>query len=296
VYDLRRTMLRLSDGRNIEVFVSGPAAGPVLLYHQGTPGNPLRDMLDAAQTLGLRFVTTWRPGYGESTRQPGRSVADVAADTEAVINFLGVGRCLVAGVSGGGPRALACGARIPSRTAALLVVSSPAPYGAEDLDFTAGMSKDNVEGYGVALQGEAADRPYAEAARAQMLSARGADLVASMGEGFCEADRAAITEEGAEDTAANFHEALRVSADGWIDDDLAAVQPWGFDVGDVAVPTTLWHGTEDRLVPVTHGQWLAARIPGVVAHFEEGDGHASIAMNNMDRMLRELVALSAGRI
>ena len=74
------------------------------------------------------------------------------------------------------------------------------------------------------------------------------------------------------------------------------MKPWGFDIAEVAVPTTLWHGTEDRLVPVTHGQWLAARIPGVVAHFEEGEGHVSIGMKNMDRMLRELVAASAGRL
>jgi pimeloyl-ACP methyl ester carboxylesterase len=296
VYDLQRTLLRLSDGRNLEVFVSGPAVGPVLLYHQGTPGNPLLDMVVAAQTLGLRFVTTWRPAYGESTRQPGRTVVDVVADTEAVLNFLGVGRCLVAGASGGGPQALACGALLPYRVAAVLVVSSPAPYGVDGLDFTAGMSKDNVEGYGVALQGEAADRPAAEAARLQMLSASAADLIAGMGEGLCDADRAAITAESAEDTAANIREALRGSADGWIDDDLAAVKPWGFDVGQVAVPTTLWHGTEDRLVPVTHGQWLAARIPDVVAHFEEGEGHASIEVKNLERMLQELVTLSTGRL
>ncbi len=296
MYNMRRTLLRLSDGRNLEVFVSGPASGPVLLYHQGTPGNPLRSLVDAAQTLGLRFVTTWRPGYSESTRRPGRIVADVAADTEAVINFLGVGRCLVAGASGGGPRALACGARLPYRVAAILVIASPAPYGAEGLDWTAGMSKDNVEGSGVALQGEAALRPADEEGRMQILAASAADLVAGMGEGLCEADRAVVTEEGAEDVAANFREALRVSADGWIDDDLSAVKPWGFDVGEVAMPTTLWHGTEDRLVPVTHGQWLAARIPGVVAHFEEGEGHLSIGENNMDRMLRELVTLSAGRL
>jgi pimeloyl-ACP methyl ester carboxylesterase len=138
MYNFPRTLLRLSDGRNLEVFVSGPAQGPVLLYHQGTPGNPLRNLVDTAQTLGLRFVTTWRPGYGKSTRQPGRTTADVAADTEAVLNYLGVDRCLIAGASGGGPNALACGARLPSRVAALLVVSSPAPYGADDLDFTAG--------------------------------------------------------------------------------------------------------------------------------------------------------------
>jgi hypothetical protein len=94
------------------------------------------------------------------------------------------------------------------------------------------MCQDNVEGFGVALQGEAADRPAAEAVRAQILSP--ADLMAGMGEGFCEADRAALTEEGAEDLAATFREGLRVEADGWIDDDLASVRPWGFDVASMS--------------------------------------------------------------
>jgi pimeloyl-ACP methyl ester carboxylesterase len=79
------------------------------------------------------------------------STADVAADTEAALNFVEVNRRLIAGASGGGPQALACGVSLPRRVAALLVVSGPAPYGAQGLDFLAGMTKDNVDGYGVAL-------------------------------------------------------------------------------------------------------------------------------------------------
>jgi pimeloyl-ACP methyl ester carboxylesterase len=105
-----------------------------------------------------------------------------------------------------------------------------------------------------------------------------------------------MTEEGAEDLAANFREGLQVGADGWIDDDLASARPWDFTVAEVATPTTLWRGTEDRLVPVTYGQWLAARIAEVVAHVEEGEGHASIGEKNMAQMLREVVALTAGRL
>src|SRR5262249_58211467 len=102
VYDLRHTLLRLSDGRALDVLVSGPAAGPVLLFHQGSPNNTPRTLVDAARTLGLRFVTTWRPGYGESTRPPRRRVADVAAESEAVLNVLGVGRRLLLGQAWGG--------------------------------------------------------------------------------------------------------------------------------------------------------------------------------------------------
>ena len=146
------------------------------------------------------------------------------------------------------------------------------------------------------MAGRSGGGSYALACGARLPSRVAADLVAGIGEGLCEADRAVGTKENAADALANFRETLRVSADGWIDDDLSAVKPWGFDASEVAVPTTLWYGTEDRLVPVTHDQWLAARIPGMVAHFVEGEGHISIGARHLDRMLRELVAVSTGRL
>ncbi len=95
----RQTQLRLADGRVLDVYESGPPGGPVLLFHHGTPSSrtPLRVVTDAAHRLGLRFVTTLRPGYGDSTRAPGRRVVDVAADTAAVLDALGTGRDVVAG-------------------------------------------------------------------------------------------------------------------------------------------------------------------------------------------------------
>ncbi|MBO0844463.1 MAG: hypothetical protein J2P22_03490 [Nocardioides sp.] len=66
--------------------------------------------------------------------------------------------------------------------------------------------------------------------------------------------------------------------DGWLDDDLACVTPWGFDVADISVPTYPWHGCEDLMVPFSHDQWRAARVPGVTAHLEAGEGHESIRL------------------
>jgi pimeloyl-ACP methyl ester carboxylesterase len=185
---------------------------------------------------------------------------------------------------------------LAQRVAAVAAIACPAPYPAEGLDWTAGMSEDNVEGLDVALQGEAVDRPLVEAARAQFLRATPAEMVAAMGSSLPAADLKVLTGEAAEDMAANIHEALRVGPDGWIDDDLAGVKPWGFDLAEVAVPTMLWHGTEDRLVPVAHGKWLAERIPGVVTHIEQGEGHMSIGLVCIDRILQELVDASRGQL
>src|SRR6476469_5803927 len=106
--------VRLPEGRRLDLRVSGPADGLPLVFHHGTPGaaTPIRALERGAQARGLRLVTTSRPGYGDSTRQPGRSVVDVVSDTAEVLAALGTDECLVAGWSGGGPHALACGARL----------------------------------------------------------------------------------------------------------------------------------------------------------------------------------------
>ena len=42
------------------------------------------------------------------------------------------------------------------------------------------------------------------------------------------------------------------------------------------------------MVPFSHGQWLAAHIPGLRSHLEEGEGHLSLTVGAIDRMLDEL--------
>lgn len=56
------------------------------------------------------------------------------------------------------------------------------------------------------------------------------------------------------------------------------------------MPTYLWQGSEDLMVPFAHGEWLAGQIPGVTAHLEQGEGHLSVGIGALDRMLEELAA------
>jgi pimeloyl-ACP methyl ester carboxylesterase len=77
---------------------------------------------------------------------------------------------------------------------------------------------------------------------------------------------------------------LGPGVDGWLDDDFAFLQPWGFELGAIDRPTLLLHGEDDRFVPVSHGRWLAARIPGVEARIGAGDGHLTL----FERRMREV--------
>jgi pimeloyl-ACP methyl ester carboxylesterase len=141
------SIITLAAGRDLEVEVTGPDGGPVLLFHHGTPGGSTQYQAHAeeAHRRGLRLVTWSRAGYGASTRRPDRSVADEVDDAMAVLDHLGAVDCFVAGWSGGGPHALACGAVAADRVRGVLCISGVAPYDAEYLDFLDGKGQDNHE-------------------------------------------------------------------------------------------------------------------------------------------------------
>jgi len=283
--------IQLPDGRHLAIRVSGEDADPPLVFHHGTPGAflPSRALEQAAHRHGLRLLTTSRPGYGGSDRRPGRSVADVVADTSAALAAIGATTCLVAGWSGGGPHALACAARLEG-TSAAVVIAGIAPYPADGLDWMAGMGEDNVVEFGAALQGEPQLRAFLDELRPQLEAATVADILASMASLLPAVDRAVVTDEFGEDLVAGFHEALRGGVDGWLDDDLAFTRPWGFELEEISIPVTLWQGSADLMVPFAHGQWLSSRVPGITAHLETGEGHLSVGLGALDRMLDELVA------
>jgi pimeloyl-ACP methyl ester carboxylesterase len=287
-------LLELPDGRQLEYCVSGPKGGPALLFHHGTPGacTQIRGLAAGAHRFGLRFVTSSRAGYGASSRNPGRRIADVTDDIAHLLDALGIERCLVAGWSGGGPHALACGARLAGRVRAVLVIAGVAPSGIPGLDFLAGMGEANLAEFAAAAKGEDALRPFLVAEQEGMASITADALAEGMSSLLSPADLVALAGGLDEDLVAQLRHGTGQSIDGWLDDDLAFLTDWGFSVDDVTVPTTLWQGSDDLMVPFSHGRWLAGHVPGAVSHLVDGEGHVSIAAN-ADRLLSELVALGA---
>ena len=147
--------IRTSDGRSLDVHVAGPDDGTPVVFHAGTPGSglPFGALVNALADRGLRYVSWNRPGYGSSTRQPDRSVADVARDASDILDDLGAGECYVLGWSGGGPHALAMAALLPDRVRAAATIGGVAPYPADGLDWLAGMGEENVAEFGASLKG-----------------------------------------------------------------------------------------------------------------------------------------------
>ena len=266
------------DGRRLRVREDGDLDGVAVIAHHGTPGSRLtyRRWVQDAAARGIRLIAYDRPGYGGSERQPGRAVADVAADVEAIADALGIDRILTHGRSGGGPHALACAAVLGDRVAAAATLASVAPYDAEGLDFLAGMGEDNVIEIGAAAEGAEKLAPVLEEFTAQMLDVPADELAGALKSLLSPPDVSVVSGEIAEQMIASTREGIGAGRQGWLDDDLAFVKPWGFELESIAVPVQLWHGRQDLMVPAAHGEWLAARLPGVDAHLSDVDGHLSI--------------------
>jgi len=159
----------------------------------------------------------------------------------------------------------------------------------------AGMGEENIAEFSAALRGEDQLRPYLLQEREQLKDITAADVAASLETLLPDVDRAVLTGEFGEDMAASFREAVRVGVDGWLDDDLAFASPWGFSLDEISVPVMIWQGSADLMVPFGHGQWLASQLPGASVHLEEGEGHLSVGLGALDRMLDELVGEAGGQ-
>jgi pimeloyl-ACP methyl ester carboxylesterase len=282
----------LSGGRSLEVAISGPDGGTPLVVHHGTPGERSQypPFAAAAAARGLRYVSYSRPGYGGSSRQPGRAVADCAADTAGILAHLGADRCYTVGASGGGPHALACAALLADRVLACATVAGVGPFGAERLDFLEGMGRENHEEFGAALAGPAELQTYLEREAESFAGITGEQVAAALGDLVSPVDVAALTGDFAAYVAASFRQAVANGIWGWFDDDLAFTRPWGFNLDGIGVPVVVWQGGQDRMVPFAHGRWLAGHLPTARAKLLPEEGHLSIAVEKFGEIIDALVA------
>ncbi len=283
------------EGRSLDVYVDGPDDAIPLLFHNGTPstGELFSAFVQAAAERGLRMVGFSRAGYGNSTRNPGRRVADVVPDVVAVLDALGAARFYTLGWSGGGPHALACAALLPGRLIACATVGGLAPRGADGLDWMAGMGDENVAAFSAADAGEAALMPLAEAVGPSFAAVTPADLARRLGSLVSEVDRPALGGEAARWLAEVFQASVHNGPWGWYDDELALVAPWGFEVDAIRGPVAVWQGGQDRMTPFAHGEWLASHLPGAHAHLLPDEGHLSLGVDSFGLILDDLLAIGS---
>ncbi|GAA0580377.1 alpha/beta hydrolase [Paractinoplanes ferrugineus] len=242
--------LTRGDARVLRYCLYGPADGFPVISHGGSPSSrwKLPHVVEAMERSRLRLLVYDRPGYGGSTRQPGRSVADAAEDARALADAYGWQRFGVFGGSGGGPHALACAALLADRVTRCAVLSGikPADPGAAHSDETALRSR---------------------------LAARAAEIMALIDAGGPEVPAgpgpAARTDP---DAMARLRATFVDGTDGWLDDSLAFGRPWQFAPETITVPVGIWRGTRDANVSPEHADWLLAHLPTARGHVYDG-GH-----------------------
>jgi pimeloyl-ACP methyl ester carboxylesterase len=206
---------------------------------------------------------------------------------------------------------LACAARLPGCIAALCV-SGVAPYDGEGLDFLAGQGDDSmsnlhftpnhfnpfsdVQDFSAAIKGEEELQKFCTAMRQELLQADIPGLIEALSSVLPEVDKKAMADnpEGAKFMVDTLNESLCLGSDGWVDDDLSFVKPWGFDLSEIKVPVILYQGSEDKMVPFAHGEWLAEHLPKdkLEKHLVPGEGHISIFVGLGEKMIDELLGFA----
>jgi pimeloyl-ACP methyl ester carboxylesterase len=290
--DATHLQVSTSAGRRLDVELSG--TGPrTVLFHTGTPssGELFGAAIADGTARGLRHIAYSRPGYGNSDRQTGRTVADCVVDVVAILDALEVERCLTVGWSGGGPHALACAALLPDRIDAAATIASVAPHDAVGLDWLAGMGEENIAEFAALDAGPQALEQLLTAYAAAFASVTAEQVRTELGDLLSEVDAAVLTGDVAEHMAHTCRAAVSTGVWGWFDDDIACLTEWGFELGTVRRPVTIWQGIEDRFVPPAHGEWLAAHIPGASLELRVRDGHLSLGITQygdvLDALLRD---------
>jgi len=266
---------RLQDGRKLGYAEYGPIDGRAILWFHGTPGGrrqiPPRAR-ELANELGVRLIAIERPGVGDSTSHTYRSLAEWAADIQSFCNAKGVDLFAVCGLSGGGPYALACAYYLEDRVVAAAILGGVAPAAGAD-----------------AAAGGVSTLARLGAPLLRRLHVPLNFLLVRLIRGFASKADAAV------DFAARFmppgdqavfdDPAMRHM---FIDDILLAgrrqmqamlhdvsifAMDWGFLLEEIRTPVYLLYGDADNIVPVEHGEHIAARLQNAEFRVRAGEGH-----------------------
>jgi pimeloyl-ACP methyl ester carboxylesterase len=272
-----KTFIEVDDKRRkVEYLHNSSRSKKAIVLHHGTPGSChlWSDLIDAGDAEFF-LVAISRPGYGGSDALHNRSVISIAKDISAILDQHDVEEFVSIGWSGGGPHALSTA--FDSRCRGVVLVAGMGPHGLEGFDFFEGMTDENREEFSKALYGREEMTIFLKGASESLRRISPEGMVDLFGNLLTGKDREVVKRsELGGDIAASFRHGVQNGCAGWVDDDIALVHPWGFDLASIKCPVSLLHGDEDRVVPVNHSVLMAREIPAASLRQTTGDGHFSI--------------------
>lgn len=276
--------IRTSAGRQVGACDLGGAGGTAVLWSHGGPGSRLEPvwLRDEAGAAGLRIIGVDRPGYGLSDPQPGRTIADGAADLLAVADHLGLGRFLTVGVSTGGAYALAAAAIAPDRVRGVVACCGVT-------DMAHGPARATMHGPQVHAVWDAPDRAAAMSAAEAAYGAGFAKLLdGGMSTVLAPTDAETFADPAWMGPAmAGFGQMSAHGLAGYVDDRIADGAGWSsFDVAAITCPVTVLHGDHDLLCVVAHAHHTASIVPDATLVVVADAGHFSIERHVVPELTR----------
>jgi pimeloyl-ACP methyl ester carboxylesterase len=278
----------LPDGRVLGVAEHGDPHGIPLLFFPGTPGSRLIHPPDeVTRARGVRLISIERPGFGLSSYQRRRTLLKWPRDVAACADALGLSRFAVAGLSGGGPYALACAYRLPHRVTAAAVIGGVGP-----VDVPGGIDEmPRVRQLGAMV---ARYVPWLLRPVLWWTSNPRRDIerfYEHMCSGASDVDRAVLARpEMKRLLTASYLEATRDGLRGFAREAVILSNPWGFRLEDVRIPVHLWHGEADHNVSLSAAQYVARTLPDCRATFLPDEGHW-LVLTYWDRILGDLIGI-----
>jgi len=264
---------RLPDGRAIGFAEYGDPDGlPVLALH-GTPGARFMFGLtdEAARARGMRIIAPERPGYGLSDRHHFDTLAETAHDVEAVADALELGRFALIGVSGGGPHAIAAAVLLKERILQMALIAPVGPI-AECGDHIR-MSHFHHFIFTYLAPSPHAASTFFFGLRTLVDWTPGAAYHLLM-QRVTDTDRALLHRpEVKANLEETIREGLRTGVDGALQDLRLYCGPWDLPLSEIAVPTAMWQGSSDTIVPPDAAFHLAGMLPDCRLEVIEGAGH-----------------------
>ena len=276
------------DGRRVSWREAGREQdGRTLVHFHGYPGSRLEiDLADRlARDLGLTMVALERPGFGRSSRHPGRTLLDWPDDVAAVLDQRGDERALITGASGGAPYALAFAHAYPARVERVGLMGGLGPLAHDDalLDDMVALNRLGIRAW-QRHRGLAAPCVRALMEIAARLPAWAWATLLRLSPP--EPDRRALRQGLARELATSFAEG--VHAGGMLDELDLIVSPWPFELERVEAPVHMWHGQLDTIVPPAVARHLASRLPDARLTWFAEEGHFSLIAKRMPEMLSAL--------
>lgn len=281
----------LADGRHLEILYNEKLKGNSVIFHHGTPSDATlwRDWLDFLESKNIGALAYSRAGYGKSDRKQNRSVISINEDIVQVLERFSIEKFVALGWSGGGPHAIAN--TLISSCVGAITLASVGKFGADDLDFLAGMGEENEVEFAAAVAGPSELETWMKENALEFANVTSSDLRLALGGLISKPDKDLLFDHYADVMAGTFQSGLQSGYWGWFDDDLAFVKDWGFQLSGIAKHVELWQGDQDHMVPHAHGIWLDNKLPNSKLVFKAGEGHLSLGENARPEITASIVRM-----